>query len=90
MRPLFYHYDEEAAYTEKTEYLLGRDILVAPVLKPGQRNREVYLPTGDRWISLADGAEREGGYHMVDLPLGKAPAFIRKGSSWEELAKRFT
>ncbi len=90
MRPLFYHYDEEAAYTEKTEYLLGRDILVAPVLKPGQRNREVYLPTGDRWISLADGAEREGGYHMVDLPVGKAPAFIRKGSSWEELAKRFT
>ena len=37
MRPLFYHYDEAEAYTEKTEYLLGRDLLVAPVYEEGAR-----------------------------------------------------
>lgn len=39
MRPLFYHYDEAEAYTEKTEYLLGRDLLVAPVYEEGAKSR---------------------------------------------------
>ena len=41
MRPLFYHYDEAEAYTEKTEYLLGRDLLVAPVYEEGAKSRTI-------------------------------------------------
>ncbi len=80
MRPLFYHYDEDKAYTETTEYLLGRDLLVAPVYKEGATSREVYLP-GDQWIGLFDGKEYTGGKTMVDAPIGQPPVFVRKDST---------
>ena len=85
MRPLFYHYDEEALYTEKTEYLLGRDILVAPVLQEGAVSRNCLLPK-DRWVHLFTGEEYGGGSVEIQAPLGKPPVFVRKDSeSFEEL-----
>ena len=81
MRPLFYHYDEEPAYTEKTEYLLGRDILVAPVLKEGAVSRKVWLPD-DSWVHLFTKAEYSGGSFEIKAPLGQPPVFIRKDSQW--------
>ena len=77
VRPLFFHYDEKKAYEEAYEYLLGRDILVAPVLKQGADKREVYLPE-DRWIHLWSGKEYSGGNVTVSAPLGEIPVFIRK------------
>ena len=79
MRPLFYHYEEAAAYTIKTEYLLGRDILVAPVLKQEAVSREVWLPD-DQWVHLFTNEEYKGGTHMVSAPIGTPPVFIRKES----------
>lgn len=79
MRPLFYHYDEEKAYTEKTEYLLGRDILVAPVLKEGALSRTVYLPD-DEWVHYFTGVAYRGGEHVVEANIGQPPVFIRKKS----------
>ena len=76
MRPLFYHYDEAALYTEKTEYLLGRDILVAPVLKEGARSRRCLLPE-DRWVHLFTGEAYGGGAVEVPAPLGQPPVFVR-------------
>ena len=77
MRPLFYHYDEPRAYIEKAEYLLGRDILTAPVIRPGAVTREVYLPE-DRWVHLWSGKEYGGGVHSVDAPIGRPSVFVRK------------
>ncbi len=79
MRPLFYHYDESRAYTEKTEYLLGKDILVAPILKEGAVSRDVYLPE-DEWVHLFTGKTYRGGVHSVDSGIGYPPVFIRKES----------
>lgn len=79
MRPLFYHYDEEKSYTEKTEYLLGRDILVAPVLKKGAVSRRVWLPE-DEWVHAFTGDEFGGGTYNVDAPIGTPPVFVRKRS----------
>lgn len=79
MRPLFYHYDEAEAYTEKTEYLLGRDLLVAPVYEEGAKSRKVYLPS-DGWINIFDGKEYAGGHMIVEAPIGKPPVFVRKDS----------
>ena len=83
MRPLFYHYDEPAAYTEKTEYLLGRDVLVAPILREGAARREVYLPAAD-WVRLFTGEEYGGGVFTVEAPIGCPPVFVRKDSVWFE------
>ena len=55
-RPLFYHYDGERERKESTEYLLGRDLLVAPIIREGAKSREVYFPD-DRWISIWNGKE---------------------------------
>ncbi len=82
MRPLFYHYEEDWAYEEKGEYLLGRDLLVAPVLKEGERKRQVRLPD-DRWIHFFSKKEYGKGIHEIEAPIGTPPVFIRKGSEFE-------
>lgn len=81
MRPLFYHYDEPALYTRKDEYLLGRDILVAPVLHEGAVRRDCLLPQ-DRWVHLFTGERYEGGMADVAAPIGQPPVFIREESPW--------
>eukprot|EP00501_MAST-03F_sp_TOSAG23-6_P001678 GSMAST32.ASY1.ANO1.1748.1 assembled CDS len=48
-RPLALHYatdKDRRSREESFEYLLGRDLLVAPVLEPGETKRDVYLPGG--------------------------------------------
>lgn len=84
MRPLFFAYDEEAAYTESGEYLLGADLLVAPVLRQGAENRKVYLPR-DEWVHLWTGRTYRGGECVVAAPYGQPPVFYRKGSECAEL-----
>lgn len=91
MRPLFYHDHEERAFTEKYEYLLGRDILVAPVTKEGVTEWRCYLPA-DRWVHLPTGTiydmtekcEKTGsddtladGMVTVPAPVGMPPVFLR-------------
>lgn len=76
MRPVFYHYNEAWAYEEKTEYLLGRDVLVAPVLKEGARKRNVTLPR-DRWIDIWSGNRTSGGRIRCSAPIGQPPVFVR-------------
>lgn len=83
MRPLFYHYNEEEAYREKTEYLLGRDVLVAPVYREGDQTRSCYLPA-DQWTHLFNGKSYEGGWTEVEAPIGQPPVFIRKSSPYYE------
>lgn len=79
IRPLFFYYNEEKAYTEEYEYLLGRDMLVAPVLKENAATRTVYLPN-DEWVHLWSGKEYGGGEFEIKAPLGAPPVFIRKNS----------
>ncbi|MBQ5969878.1 MAG: alpha-glucosidase [Clostridia bacterium] len=77
VRPLFFYYDEPQAYSELHEYLLGRDILVAPVLEEDAVTREVWLPD-DVWIHGPSGKEYRGGTHTVEAPVGSIPVFVRK------------
>ncbi|MBR3148687.1 MAG: alpha-glucosidase [Eubacterium sp.] len=79
IRPLFFYYDEPEAFEQNYSYLLGRDILVAPVLRPGTIEKEVYLPD-DEWVHLWSGREHGGGYFTVRCDLGDPPVFIRKNA----------
>ena len=86
MRPLFFYYDEPEAYTNGYEYLLGRDILVAPVVRAGKETTRVYLPR-DSWIHIPTGEVYEGGiYNAIPAPIGSVPAFVRRDASPETLA----
>ena len=75
-RPLFWHYDEPEAYTVSDEYLLGRDILVAPVIGEGAVSRKVYLPDDD-WTDYWTGELYRGGHYTVNAPIGRIPVFVR-------------
>lgn len=57
------------------QYMLGSDLLVAPVMNARQRRRRLYLPAG-RWTHLWSGRTREGPrWVTVDAPLGEPPVF---------------
>ena len=84
MRPLFYHYDEYAAYSADDEYLLGRDILVAPILVEGAHSRLVWLPQ-DRWVNALTGERFGGGAHHIRGELEDIPVFVREGSDAESV-----
>ncbi|HWB73994.1 MAG TPA: TIM-barrel domain-containing protein, partial [Nannocystaceae bacterium] len=60
-------------------YLLGDDLLVAPVIEVGATSRTLNVPPG-RWIDWWDGTAIEGPIETtVDAPLGKLPLWIRAG-----------
>jgi len=93
MRPLFLHHAEDAkSWLLKDEYLLGEDLLVAPVLEEGAVNRKVHLPPG-AWTHLWSGRnyviEAAAGESPRDIlvaaPLGEPPLFLRGGSQWTGL-----
>ncbi len=83
VRPLVFAYPDDPAVGDLwDEYLLGPDLLVAPVWRSGQRSRDVYLPAG-RWRSYWDPALRyEGPVTItVPVPLDSIPVFVRDGAS---------
>ena len=82
MRPLFYDFphDSEAVNCED-EYMFGPDVLVAPVLELGVRERLVYLPKGLKWKEARTGKVYEGGQRVnAAAPLESIPVFIREGA----------
>jgi hypothetical protein len=81
MRHLFLEYPDDAQVLRlDTQYLLGRELLVAPVIEQGARQRKLYLPQGV-WIDYASGAHYEGpGWLTADAPLGHVPVYVRSGS----------
>lgn len=86
VRPLFLHYPGDAsAYRISQQFLLGPDLLVAPVLNPGQETLRLYLPGGDRWRHVWTGHIYEGGWLTVSAPMGEIPVFSRQGTPFAEL-----
>lgn len=83
MRALFLEFpDDSRSWCQPDEYLLGPDLLVAPVTSPHQDTRTVYLPMGCRWRDPATGATYDGGQDItVPAPLERTPILIREGGS---------
>jgi alpha-glucosidase len=81
MRPLVWHYpDDPATYNLNDQFLFGRDVLVAPVVQPGQSARLVYLPEGV-WYRWGSDARVEGPAHLaVPAPLEETPLYARAGA----------
>lgn len=83
LRPLFLDFPQQrTAYEEDDIFLLGTDLLVAPVVEPGVTARSVHLPeTPGGWYDLRDGRQLPGGGRQsVEAPLGRAPVLVRAGA----------
>lgn len=89
IRPLFYHYEEPECFDEQTEYMLGSDMIVAPVYKEGAESRSVFLPE-DEWVHLFTGKEYSGGTEDVPAPIGTPAVFYRKKSEFADLFAKIT
>lgn len=81
MRALWLHYPEDVkARAIGTEYLWGRDLLVAPVYTEGATSRDVYLPAGD-WYDWWTNARIEGGRTVSRaVTLETMPIYVRAGA----------
>ncbi len=82
MRPMAFEYPGDPRFTrEETQYLLGPDLLVAPVLTEQATGRRVAFPPG-RWQSLLEPVAFDGPCDVdVALPLVGAPVFVREGAT---------
>lgn len=90
MRPLFLQFPgDPAAWDVEDAFLLGPDLLVAPVTEAGATGREVRLPAGASWTDAWTGERHEGGRTIrVAAPLERIPLFLRDGADLPIAADR--
>jgi alpha-glucosidase (family GH31 glycosyl hydrolase) len=82
LRPLVLAYPGDDAVRDLSDqYLYGPDLLVAPVLEEGARERAVYLPAG-WWLDYHDRTTLHAGRRTVHAaaPLSHIPLFVREGA----------
>lgn len=83
LRPLLWDFaDDPEAASRDDCFMLGPNVLVAPVLEEGAVARDVYLPAhAAGWIDFHDGTRHDGGRtHHVAAPMGRLPVFVREGA----------
>jgi alpha-glucosidase (family GH31 glycosyl hydrolase) len=90
MRQLSLAYpDDPKAVARDDEYLLGPDLLVAPVLEEGATTRRLYLPRG-RWVDFwrRRVVLRGPGEVTVPAPIDRLPLLVRAGARIPVLPRR--
>jgi alpha-glucosidase len=87
MRPLWLEYpDAPATLGVDDEFLVGRELLIAPSLVAGARRYQVTLPPGT-WYDTTTLARLPGGVHDIEaLPDDRVRVFARAGAVIPESA----
>ncbi len=78
-RHLWLHYPSDPECVGlRDQFLLGSDILFAPVVSPGTTQVRVYFPGGE-WTHLVTGERvTEKGWRWVEAPLGTPAVFLAR------------
>jgi alpha-glucosidase (family GH31 glycosyl hydrolase) len=85
LRHPFIHYpnDPEVSGLEY-QFMVGPELMVAPVLDPGEDSVDVYLPAG-KWVHLWTGerygSPRRGAHETVPAPIGELAVFYKEDSA---------
>ncbi|OAQ41998.1 hypothetical protein A5893_02435 [Pedobacter psychrophilus] len=83
-RPLYYDYpNQKISYNNKTEYLFGDDLLIAPITSPTKASvstKKVWLPKGD-WVAWFGGEKLSGEQDLQKhFALDEYPVYVKAGS----------
>jgi alpha-glucosidase len=80
-RPLLLNYQSDSStYNLDDQFMVGDDLLIAPVVKPDITRRLVYLPEGI-WYDYWTNRKYTGGTMIaVEAPLDVVPMFVRGGA----------
>lgn len=86
LRPTFFNFpQDEACLEDCDDFMVGDNLLVAPVVEEGAVERSVYLPQlpdGQCWIDFHNRARLQAGQvHHVPAPLSHLPLFVREGAA---------
>lgn len=81
MRSMAYEFPDDSTAADMVfQYMLGENLLVAPIENEGQTSKLIYLPEGE-WIDLFWGAKRAGNSLITyNAGLDALPVFVKAGS----------
>ncbi len=85
-RPMYYDYPEDSeAYGNKTQYMYGDQLLIAPIVRPmdkdGLSRLNVWLPAGSDWYELSTGQLLKGGQTVErSFTIAQYPVYAKAGS----------
>ena len=86
LHPLYYDWPEaDEAYTNKNEYVFGQQMVVDPVVAPGDKitglaNESLWLPRGE-WIEWQTGAQFTGPVTVKrNFSIRQIPVYVRAGA----------
>ncbi|HLO32593.1 MAG TPA: glycoside hydrolase family 31 protein [Anaerolineales bacterium] len=82
MRPLFVDFpNDPVCESIEDQFMFGSEVLVAPVLSEGARERRAYLPENAEWLDAWNGQTYRGGQWIdIPAPLETIPVFLKAGS----------
>jgi alpha-glucosidase len=76
VRPMEYVFPHQGYAAVKNQFMLGNDILVAPVLEKGAKSRNVLLPKG-KWIDDLGAFHKGGKAVEIEVSLDRLPYFTK-------------
>ncbi|MFA3782358.1 glycoside hydrolase family 31 protein [Melioribacteraceae bacterium 4301-Me] len=82
MKPMFLNYQNDEncySYDSQLQFMLGDNLLIAPVLSSTDNFKKLYLP-GGKWYSFNENKTYDGSnWIIVNAPIEQIPIFIRQG-----------
>lgn len=84
-KPLFFEFPDENLDDFDAEFMIGKELLFAPVVRPGNSKTQftthtIYIPSGAMFYDFYTGAAQTQGYNTVQQPFDSTiPIFIRAG-----------
>jgi lysosomal alpha-glucosidase len=82
VKPLFFEFNDPNLEDLDTQFMVGKSLLVSPILEEGARTRVAYFPGQDNWYDFYKGTFLTKGGATMSLyaPLNFIPVHIRGGT----------